>query len=1062
MTRIQRYLPWLVAGLVLAGCGGGDSQRVTFPEQHPGGEIFFSYPDAGQTEVSIHAPLIVRASRPIVNAENLTQDQLRLRAGDTTVPVTVSVVAEGQSLVIRPQQPLAFGTDYRLEITGLEGEEGPIVLPGDSLAFTTRLASKGPKSERIASDNFVVTRMFPDGEELPLLDFSSVRFQFSQPIDTRTVEYGSSVALEDGDGELVEATVLAKGTFLTIDPITDLSAEETYTLRLSPALASEYEVALQAPFDGSHSYSFTPLATTPRETMVLYAPASGAASQLTGETVNLVPVVSTLLGDNTQSQQQGDVYSELAFVPNFPEATPMRIPRGSMLAGDALEVNIGGEVPAGFDSGDVMVHFISDATGYLLPAPYSTSEDAPRQLRVFMDVAITTGSAQANAAFNQDVLHLELIGQAIVEDGILVADALTVVESEVLGLETAFGTLSFRMEAYRDQQNAPSMAEDTRAPQLQSWLPGGGDFPDNVSKQRPGDPILLHFDEPLHPGSLDGALRVTENGATAPFEHYFDGVTLVINTALAYGAQYQIELGDGITDLSGNPLPTQTLSFTMPHYQDVGPIAPLPLITYPGFPCVTTGRDLANGSAGYCLGGMATDDRLPLPRMPAGRDIEVRFSQLMDLDSIVLGQSLRIERVDVNGTFLGEVSGKLMLRDRLLRFTPDEPWEDGVLYRYVLASNGDGRSSACTPGAMICSADGLPLQTRTLAQTPAEAPAIDGGGPDLEIYFRGAPPTHWVFQSLVNLPTADVNGNAVRDPGEENAVDNAELEANSARIEVLGTGGAVTAAEIGCLVGEDCPREKYLYLTGALNGDVVGYLSPDQIDALIGLDDPLLPPEVVSGGGVLVYLYPTAIRTSEAVVYADASIGEASPASTGPQTMRMRPTCDARGAAAAPNPPNSSPIQPCGPDDLGLVPGWIVEGSDGPEFVTRLNLYLDSPALEPKVHLIPGALADLLDTVIGTVIGAITDLLGLGTPPPVNEVIAVPLAHNQRSFGFDLALRGPLTFHDDGRMEIKQLNLTDVPLNVQLNVLGLLDAEVSLLIPAGGTNLNYISMPAKM
>lgn len=1062
MTDIQRYFPWLMTVVLLAGCGGGSSQSVTFPERHPGGEIFFSYPDAGQKEVSIHAPLIIRASRPIVNADSLTPEQLRLRAGDTTVPVNVSVVADGKSLVIRPQQPLASGTDYRLEISGLEGEAGPITLPGGVLSFTTRRVNKGPRSERIASEDFVVTRMFPDGDEFPLLDFSSMRFQFSQPIDIGTVRYGDSVVLEDADGQLVEAAVLAKDTFLTIDPLADLSPENTYTLRLSPALASEYQIALQPPFDGSHSYSFTPLETAPRETMVLHAPGNGAASQLTGETINMVPVVSTLLGDNTQSQQQGDVYSELAYVPNFPDATPMRIPRGSMLAGDALEVNIGGEVPAGFDSGDVVVHFISDATGYLLPPPYSTAEDAPRQLRVFMDVAITTGSAQANAAFNQNVLHLELIGQAIVEDGILVADALTVVESEVLGVETAFGTLSFRMEAYRDQQNAPPMAEDTRAPQLQSWLPGGDGFPDNVSKQRPGDPILLHFDEPLNPGSLDGAVSVMQNGTAVPFEHYFDGVTLVINTPLAYGGQYQIRLADGITDLSGNPLPPQTLSFTMPDYQDAGPIAPLPLVTYPGFPCVTTDRNLANDSAGYCLGGMATDDRLPLPRMPAGRDIEVRFSQLMDLDSIVLGRSLRVERVDVNGTFLGEVPGRLMLRDRLLRFTPSEPWEEGVLYRYVLASNGNSRSGACTPGSMICSADGLPLQTRTLARTTAEAPTIDGGGPDLEIYFRGAPETSWVFQSLVNLPTADVNGNAVRDAGEDNAVDNPDLEANSARIEVLATGGAVTAAQIGCPVGEDCPGEKYLYVTGALAVDVVGYLSPAEIDDLIGLDDPLLPPEVASGGGVLVYLYPTAIRTSEAVVYAEASIGEASPASTGPQTMRMRPTCDARGNAAAPNPPNSVAIRACGAGDLGLVPGWIIEGADGPEFIARLNLYLDSPALEPKVHLIPNALANLLDTVIGTVIGAITDLLGLGTPPPVNEIIAVPLAHNQRSFGFDLALRGSLAFHDDGRMEIKQVNQADVPLTVKLNVLGLLDAEVGLVIPAGGTNLNYISMPAKM
>ena len=168
---------------------------------------------------------------------------------------------------------------------------------------------------------------------------------------------------------------------------------------------------------------------------------------------------------------------------------------------------------------------------------------------------------------------------------------------------------------------------------------------------------------------------------------------------------------------------------------------------------------------------MATDDRLRVPGMPADREIEVRFSQTMDPDSFVLGQSVRVQRVDVNGTALGDVPGRLALWAREMRFIPDEPWEDGVLYRYTLASNGDIQGNACSPGSMICSEAGLPLKTRVLAQSVAQAPTLDGGGPDLEIYFRGAPATTWVRQPLANLPTADVNSNTVRDPGEDNAVD---------------------------------------------------------------------------------------------------------------------------------------------------------------------------------------------------------------------------------------------------------------------------------------------------
>src|SRR5690554_4869172 len=240
--------------------------------------------------------------------------------------------------------------------------------------------------------------MFPDNDELPILDFSALRFRFTQPIDSATVQYGTSIRLTDSDDQLVEANVLAKEHFLTISPVDKLTAGENYTVVLSDQLSSHYGAPLVAPFTGTDSFSFVPKASGPTETMALIAPASGERSVLTGDIVNLVPVVSILLGDDTKSQQSGDVFAELAFVPNFPDATPLRIPRGSILTGDALEFLISGVIPVSFDSGDVTVQFISDATGYLLPNPYTDAPSAPRQLRMMMDIAISTGGTVATLA----------------------------------------------------------------------------------------------------------------------------------------------------------------------------------------------------------------------------------------------------------------------------------------------------------------------------------------------------------------------------------------------------------------------------------------------------------------------------------------------------------------------------------------------------------------------------------------------------------------------------------------------------------------------------------------
>ncbi|MBZ2189166.1 Ig-like domain-containing protein [Alcanivorax sp. JB21] len=1066
----------IVAMAALAACGSGSKQTVT--PAPPAQSVFYTYPDADQTGVSTRIPMVVRFSGAVsIDAADVT-----LVSDGEAVPVTVETVGEGRSVVVRPEGKLDFNTRYALSMPGL---------PDGSLDFTTGPATKGPRSQQITAEEFAVTRMVPDGDSLPIVDFSALRVQLSQPVDVATIRYGHDISLRTEGGDLVPATLLAKGHFLTIDPDENLAPGVPHTLTIESSVRSIYDAPLV-----TMSRTFTPLDSGPNETLVLEAPASGELSQLTGQTVNLVPVIAALLGDDTESQQEGLVFSQLAFVPNFPDVTPLRIAKGGMLSGDELVVNVGGAVDAGFNSGTVTVEFISDAVGFLSPNPYSTNPQAPRQLRVLMDIAIATGDAEANAAFNQDVLHLELVGQAVVENGRLVADALTVVESEVLGVETAFGTLSFRMEGLLDQENAPGPLPDMRELALQSWMPGNNvpPFQDNVDKQRPGDPIVLNFTKALDRktlalGGVDPRIALRRAGMDVPYTAYFDGVSLVINADLEYGETYDVVLRDGITDIAGTPLMPQTLTFTMEEYvRDVPLASPLALNVYPGYPCAlnTDERNLSAGITGRCDGAMASDDLLPVPQMPANRSIEVRFSQVMNLDSFTLTDgdnagSVTVERLNEDGSVAGLVSGRLETRARGMVFTPDQPWEIGALYQYTLRSNGESRASTCVPEEMICSQDGLPLRTRLFAQTPSAAPTLDGGGPDLQIAFRGAPEVDWARIILGNLPTADVNSNTLRDPGEDNGIDNPELLKNSAAVEVVGVDDmVVTDAELQCgqdNAGNDL-EQCLIYLTGGIDTDVVGFFDAEQAEAVART--PVPPVVTAAGGGVLVYLYPTQLQTSNIVVDATSAIGEAAPADTGPMTLRVRYACDAR-TSGAPQPPNAAPIRQCEDGEAGLVEGWIFEGASGTEFATALNLYIDSPALDPRVNILAldalpdnlanaigqvpvlgdlvggllGLLSPVTDPVLGTVsdvIAAITSILPEGADPT-----AVPLEHNQRSYGFALDLLGPVEFYDDGRLEVGLLSQGLVALDVELVALGFLEAEVNLEIPFNGANLNYTS-----
>jgi Big-like domain-containing protein len=1046
----MRIVLALCGATLLAACGGGggSSQSVDFSpwEQIT---LYYSYPYNAQAGVSPNAPLVLAFSEAV---PQLSADQFSLQGPDGAVELTLEQVNGDKSVVLTPAAPLAVNSEYTLTLNGI-GEDGDKeLLPGGQLAFSTRPALEGAKEERSSAAAFQLERIIPNGDDLPFLDFSSVQLTLSQPIDPTTVKYGETVRLTQG-GELVPATVLANGRFLTVDPtdsedadgntVDALKAGEEVTLEVTGGVQSLFGEQLTA-----INRSFTPLDTKPRSVMVQEAaqagdPAAGCLadgtirSPLNNESINCVPVKSNLLGDTTVSMLSGDVFAELAFAPNFPDTTPLRLPRGSLLHGEPLDVLIGGQVPAGFDSGDVTVTILSDANGYLMNAPYSTDPNAPRRLVLTMDVAFDTADSRANGAFNQDLMQVELVGTAIVEGDRLVVDAIGVVEPRVLGVENAYGVLSFHMESYSDQTIPREPEPDMDGPVLSSWVPG-----DHTNKHRPGDPVILTFDHPLDPQSVEKDVSLQLLGANTPveFDYVVDGSSIVIRpeTPLQHNTDYQVLFDDRLTDVAGNPAQPQTLDFRLPEYvlddgdPETPPVpeqSPVVLTAYPGFPCVTTDRNLAANDAGRCAGGKDGDDHLPVLPLAANRPIAVTFSQEMDEQSI--RDHFIVESVDDAGSTLEVVEGNLTYMGRKIVFEPDQPWEEGVLYRYTLPSQeGNVDAASCATNG-ICDVRGLPLQTQMLAQNADDAPAATDGGPNLEIFFRGAPNTTATLQPLRNLPTSDVNANFVWDqggdnnPGEVPPSQDEEALRNSANLlpnEPSATGSMIASANVGCAVGESCPDNQFLYLSGNLDVEIVGYMAPDEA-AETYPNDATIPDQVKQEGAVLVYINPTRLVTSGSTVEVETkglgNLASVPAVPTGPQLMRIRYTCNAASSD-------------CVAPDYGRVKGWIVKGDGNPRFLTDLNLYLDAPNLQPVVGL-----------------------LGVN----------YKLKHNLHSEPLNLQLAGDVTFLGDGRLQIEQISQNDLELNVQLDgkVAGLITVndQIHLVIPQDKTFLNYLSEPIK-
>ena len=903
-------------------------------------------------------------------------------------------------------------------------------------------------SSRMASPDLAVRNVIPDGEQLPFMDFSTLRVRFNQMLDAGTLVYGDSVTLEGSDG-LVPAALLVKGNAVTVDPLEDLTPGESYTLSFSTSVRGESDDSLTGGFE----QTWVAKDSRPRATLVQDVVsatdqaddpcnADGALlAKLTGATMNCVPVQSTLLGSKDATMQGGDVFAELAFLPNYPEVSPLRIPRNSLLSGSNIEVKVAGEVKAGIETGAIAVTFLSDASGYLMPNPYSDAHEAPKQVKLYMDVSMTAENPEANGALSQTLMHVELNGMALVQDGRMEIDAVGIVEPKVLGQETAFGLLSFHMKSYEDQENAPEPVPDMTAPVLQSMVPavdGNG----MAMNARPGDAVILNFSEPLDNASLHAgtSFGLQHNGSYVDTDWYLDGASLVMRPVepLAFGESYTAVVEGSVMDLAGNPVNPVNQSFELAsRVGDLPP--PRVLTTYPGFPCASDKEhwEIEFGNHGFCQGGKTEDDRNPVSHLPADRAIRINFTRDIAPDSVVFDNSaacdvgsFRVEKVELNpatGTPMryddgdkrkyrceAGVTGSLEVGTRSLVFTPDEPWEEGVYYRYALHSvnaTGGQLPDDCTSGEAICSTDGKRLQTAML-----RAPADDMGGPDIENHFIGAAPTASVFQPLKNLPTADLNGNGHFDNGEP-GYEGGEPGANTTALIIDtskgddGSEGGVSDPSLVC----DLPEQCGIHVVGGLNSEVMG------ADAQ-PYDDPSTP-EVEAWPAVKVGLYPTMTQASSVTLKVKILGIAESDTPTETQFMRMRYNCvawpeDADNFCGKKNPDGSFVYDSW--ERQGLIPGLIVQTPSGPEFRADVRLYLDAPYM----HI-------LLDG-----------------------------SHNQHSYPLTMKLAGPVSFLPDGRMVIEQLNSNDIAVDVNLSVL-FLNPKIYLKIPVGGVKLQYLGEPIK-
>lgn len=914
----------------LSGCDGGGSGDPYQPPVLADG-VVFTYPFSGQTDVPTGTRFYVGFSR---NASQSAVDATCSVDGGGTVSGNFCLVGPGNSLVaISPvvngkvvefeTDQLLQGTQYALHVRSAVIGGGDTNLPASGALITFTTSQNDPVSgavPAVRAINGEQPAVYLPGStqsgRYPFMDFATVRVEFTEPLDEKTVQAGSSFQFLAVDGATetpVVGSLMVRRQHVSFDPDEDLIPGATYRVRLTSAVRDLNGEAL-----ADVTYELVPedanacdcVITQHFNTTVAFGEAGfPATSFTTGHALNSIDLYSPLIGANDINLRDSTVQAELADPGNFQGLIPFVIRRGNFLNITGLDLRLGGEVPANLQTGDIKATFLSDVTGFLGRNPYRSADTIPDDTKspvsvyLIFDLALTGTDSAGNAVLNQTIPHVQATGTARIVNGNLTIETVRTLTMDLLGLDLAPAHMVLGINS----DLGASKPDDTTAPTITGSYPADGatDFPIR-------DGLSLIFSEAIDNAGLVAndqisLIDLSNGNALVPFQLTFDGSTVLLkpDAALTFGHQYRITLG-ALTDISDNHNPLVLdgadatggdgmIQFTTENPSASGAVGPMVSSINGGAGCTLTGSSYA--SPGHCAGGLGGDTNYQPFDLPADDYLDVQFNQAMNTATLVAGSScnsgrVRVEILDGSGNCTGVVAGSLMADTRSFRFKPTQPWVAGTDYRLTLMGGGN---ATCDSATEVCGSNNLPLNPDPLNG----AEAADAGGNNLLIRFRGVAANDDVYLPLKLEPSTDSNGNGFVNGGE------VAQPANRADVTVTGFGGILSNV---VLVGDPT-----IYLNGSLPVSV-GQPEPLGIDGstwgMTLAGESQIPVRINPG-----ILYGTSIGLNASAI--GISIGLVN---TGINVLRLRETG-------------------------GPITGYIVQeaGVDEPQFVAQLNLYMDAP-----------------------------------------------------------------------------------------------------------------------
>jgi hypothetical protein len=1004
-------LPALFA-VSLMGCD--EKSRVFQPPVIEDG-LIYTHPLDGTVDLPLGSKALFVFSHQ-VDAGALTQNctgtaeapagAFCITGPDGLVPTAADteVVNDGRTISFS-MASLTPGTRYQVWLRPAAAP-GAVNLPatGPLLSFRTRQARPVPdQAPTVIAINQEDPLSFVEGSgvtpRFPFMDVTPIRVTFSEPLAQSTLVSGESFRLLK-DGQPVPVSVHAERHYLSIQPLQDLDAGARYTLELDTDITDLQRESLAGPT----TFLFEPLSSKNdpaddnppiRQLLSVFPtendPGFPLASRLTDKQLNRFSLVNPVLGDNEVQAIPETLEAWLADPVRFPVEVPILARGGQQLRLTGINpARLGGEVDLGLSTGDISGVFINNVSAWLLPNPFrpaGTNPDdelAPLLTVMNFDLAMQGGDASGNATFNQNLMHIQAPGIVTVKDGALNIELFTTLQLDVLGGATAI-TADFNLGVRSDESFTLDRDNDA-APRVT------GSFPEDLAVGvETRDNLLLILSEALGDTALDRiVLRDLSAGTEVPIRVSREGTTLVVSPRqpLAEATPHALTLPPDLSDnhlFAPRPLAAladdalggdNTLTFTTADYtrDESGQIPPLLLGVYPGVGCALIDVGTLPGKAGRCDGGLPTDVQYEPFRYEVGTPIDITFSQPMDTESLRVGTisaagdactggAVCLARLQDGGW--APIALGVHAENMAIQLSPaDGSIVAGNDYRLVINGSGETFRNQAELGH-------LAINTRPLASV--ETP----GGPNVVIDFEAVPKRSTIFSTIRTRPFSDTNGNGFFDNAESEAL------ANSARLRIDGTGGVITSASYSD------PERDRLFISGALP---VGFMPLEPLDLSVPGADMIsdgpnrwcTPPEVDAYGESQCFNTVGSFMT---------------PVEIGPQVVLG--TSLSLDATALVVPINGlatrALVLRVRSRDQGPVYGYVFNeaGQDKPQFLLRLEVYLDAPDI-----VILGGLA----------------------------------ASDLRSTPITTYVKGPISFLDDGRITLDSSNISTIAQGINLSI----------------------------